>query len=300
MPRKLLVATALLVLLVAAIAVTAIRSRDAAADPAIDSEEQAFLTLINNWRAQNGAGPLTFSSVINNAADWMSNDMGVKNYFSHTDSLGRDPWQRMCSFDYCYNTWRGENIAAGYQTAEQVFAAWKASSGHNANMLNPNYKVMGLARVYVQGSRYGWYWTNDFGGYVTPNQPAAPTATPAPTPSPTRTPSPTPSRTPTPAPTPPPGFGCAGDWDCDGWSDSAEAAYGTDNARKCALTFDRNDEPIDSYPVDFNDDRIVNLQDWMLIGQQIGKYSARFDLNRDGSVNVADQLALNQLMFTRC
>ena len=40
-----------------------------------------------------------------------------KAYFSHTDSLGRDPWTRMCYFGYCYNTWKGENIAAGYVTA---------------------------------------------------------------------------------------------------------------------------------------------------------------------------------------
>jgi uncharacterized protein YkwD len=31
----------------------------------------------------------------------------------------------MCAFEYCYDTWMGENIAAGYSTASDVFTAWK-------------------------------------------------------------------------------------------------------------------------------------------------------------------------------
>lgn len=41
-----------------------------------------------------------------------------------------------------------------------------ASSGHNQNMLNPNYRVIGIARAYDAASSYGWYWTTDFGGTV--------------------------------------------------------------------------------------------------------------------------------------
>jgi|FLYL01.1.fsa_nt_gi uncharacterized protein YkwD len=84
----------------------------AGADPAIDSEEQLFLDLLNSYRAQNGRVALQLDAKLNNAADWMSNDMGVNRYFSHTDSLGRDPFVRMCDFGYCYNTWKGENLAA--------------------------------------------------------------------------------------------------------------------------------------------------------------------------------------------
>lgn len=294
MPRRLLAIASLLTVLLVAFVVATNNTNEAAADPAIDSEEQAFMTLINQWRAQNGAGPLQFTSTLNNAAEWMNNDMGTNNYFSHTDSLGQSPWTRMCNFGYCYNTWRGENIAAGYQTASQVFAAWKASSGHNANMLNPNFKVMGLSRLYVPGSYYGWYWTNDFGGLIPPSQPAAPTATPAPTPSPT------PSPAPTPAPTPPPGFGCANDWDCDGWTDAAEARLGTNASRKCASTYYKNDESQDSLPIDFNDDRWVNIADWMLVQRQVGGSNPRYDLNADGLVNISDMLWLNASMSSRC
>ena len=132
-------------------------------DMTVDSEEQAFLGLINAYRAQNGLGALTMSTNLNRAATWMAADMGAKNYFSHTDSLGRSPSTRAQNCDYPSGA--GENIAAGgaWSSATAVFNAWKNSSGHNANMLNGSYRQIGISRVYTAGSRYGWYWVTDFG-----------------------------------------------------------------------------------------------------------------------------------------
>src|ERR1041385_6340619 len=66
--------------------------------PTLDSEEQAFIILINNYRVQNGLAPLQVSVTLTNAAKWMSGDMAASNYFNHTDSYGRDPFARMNSF----------------------------------------------------------------------------------------------------------------------------------------------------------------------------------------------------------
>ena len=301
MPRRLLIVAGLLALLLAVFALTGNRSQTASADVALDSEEQAFVTLINNWRAQNGAGPLTVNTSISGAAEWMNNDMGQNHYFSHTDSLGRAPWDRMCVYGYCYNTWMGENIAAGYTTGQSVFDAWKNSAGHNTNMLNANYKVMGLSRLYVAGSDYGWYWTNDFGGYVPPSQPAAPTATPTPAPTATPAPTPPPTSAPTAAPTPtvPAGFGCPGDFDCDTWPDAVETSVGTSPNQKCNATFTRNDET-DALPADFNDDRWINGSDLLSFNTKFGSSAVRWDLNLDGTVNGADVLALNPVMLKKC
>jgi uncharacterized protein YkwD len=206
MPRKRTATAALIAGLAICLFVALTRSASpASADPQLDSEEQAFVTLINTYRSQNGLGPLSIDWEMQASSDWMSADMGQKGYFSHTDSLGRDPWTRMCDFGYCYNTWKGENIAAGYATAQSVFTAWQNSPGHNANMLGANYTAMGISRVYTGGSPYGWYWTNDFGG-VNSNAPppgsATPTSTPTHTPSTTPTLTPSPPPTPTPSPTP--------------------------------------------------------------------------------------------------
>jgi uncharacterized protein YkwD len=134
--------------------------------PVMDSEERAFVTLINNYRAANGLGSLILSVTITNAAEWMAKDMAEKNYFSHTDSLNRDPFQRMAAFGYPQQGYRGENIAAGNALASATFDQWKNSPGHNANMLNANFRIMGIARYYVAGSTYRWYWVNNFGSVI--------------------------------------------------------------------------------------------------------------------------------------
>ena len=194
----------LLLLVLAAVAAGTV-AMPRGAEAAQDGEERAFLTIINDYRAQNGLGGLSLNTELTAASDWMSNDMAVNNYFSHTDSLGRDPFQRMAAFGYNYNTWKGENLAAGADTAQAAFNLWKNSPGHNANMLNSNFTVIGIARVYGAGTTYGWYWTNDFGGQGSAPPPPAPTpTTPPPPPPPPPAPTPTPPPPPPPEPTPEP------------------------------------------------------------------------------------------------
>ena len=140
-----------------------------------DSEGWTFLTLINNFRAQNGAGPLQVSMALENSSQWMSNDMAAKNYVSHTDSLGRTAGVRLAAFGYPYSSW-GENIAAGFSDAQSTFNQWATacdpdSSGnctfaHRQNMLNPSFVVIGIGRAFNGNSTYGWYWTTDFGGVL--------------------------------------------------------------------------------------------------------------------------------------
>ena len=132
------------------------------ADMGIDGEELAFLGLINAYRAENGLGALTMSTNLNRAATWMATDLGSVDYFAHTDSLGRSPSQRAISCDSPAGA--GENLAAGTvrDTALEAFEAWKASPGHNANMLYPNYQQIGIARFQAPASTYKWYWATEF------------------------------------------------------------------------------------------------------------------------------------------
>jgi uncharacterized protein YkwD len=136
-----------------------------AADPVLDTEEKAMCTQINQYRVQNGKPALRVSVALTNASKWMSTDMAAKNYFSHTDSLGRAFSPRLGAFGYMYSTGMAENIAAGNSSAAGTFAQWKASSGHNTNMLSSSYNVIGIGRAYSAASTYKWYWTTDFGGY---------------------------------------------------------------------------------------------------------------------------------------
>jgi uncharacterized protein YkwD len=141
-------------------------------DPALDSEEQAFLVLINNYRAQNSLGPLTACTSLNRAAQGHSDDMRDQNYFSHTGLDNSTPWDRAC--DGCYmqgcgpSTAMAENIAAGNSGAQGTFSQWQNSPGHNANMLGANFTMIGIGRA-TGGGMYGVYWTNVFGGNTEPS-----------------------------------------------------------------------------------------------------------------------------------
>lgn len=152
------------------------------------TEETAFVKLINDYRAASGLPTLLVSDSISEACYRHNHDMAKYSFFSHystkSDWFASNalPWDRMALSGYSYNTNKGENIAAGQVTAAEVFAAWKASSGHNENMLNSAYKVIGISLYKLSGSPYTYYWTTDFGGYVDATAhtvSAAPTATTA-------------------------------------------------------------------------------------------------------------------------
>lgn len=156
-------------------------------DLTVDDEEQAFLRLINDYRARSNAPALAISPALTRAATWMAYDLSTRSGLAHRDSLGRTPWQRMPDCGYAIPG--GENLAAGTNRsgAQWALDAWIASPSHRDVMLTKDFATIGIARVYVEGSRYGWYWVTDFG------YPGGDTAPPTPTPIP-----------PTPAPPPPP------------------------------------------------------------------------------------------------
>ncbi|HHH31745.1 MAG TPA: CAP domain-containing protein [Polyangiaceae bacterium] len=138
----------------------------------LDSEEQAFLQIINEYRAQNNLGPLAACTSLNRAAQGHSEDMRDQDYFSHTGLDNSSPWDRAC--DACYDlgcgpsTAMAENIAAGNSGAAATFDQWKNSPGHNANMLGASFTVIGIGRA-TGGGTYGVYWTNVFGGSSEPS-----------------------------------------------------------------------------------------------------------------------------------
>lgn len=122
-----------------------------------------MLGLINQFRADNGVGPLSLSPTLTDAAEFHSRDMAERNYFSH-DLPGIGTWSdNISNYGYPYGT-RAENIAAGYSTAADTVQSWIDSPGHRANMLDPNLTAIGIGSAYNANSQYGTYWTNTFGG----------------------------------------------------------------------------------------------------------------------------------------
>jgi hypothetical protein len=122
--------------------------------PQPTANEQYLLELINRDRAKVGAQPLAFDSDLNEAADAHTQWMLATDQFSHTGSGGSSPTQRIKDAGYSLSgSWStGENIAwastrqpAGNQDEiELLHKNLMNSPGHKANILNANFKEVGI------------------------------------------------------------------------------------------------------------------------------------------------------------
>lgn len=122
------------------------------------------VTLLNQYRQENGLSAL-------NTSDFMTNASNIRSYeisyaFSHTRPDNTSCFTALDGGGY-WGT--GENIAYGYASPAAVMEGWKNSPGHNANMLNVNFKNVGIGVFAKKNtSSYGWtpsytyYWVQMF------------------------------------------------------------------------------------------------------------------------------------------
>ena len=147
------------------------------------------------------------SSILSAAARAHSTEMASRNFFSHNSADGTSPSARITGKFGYPSGYVGENIAAGQQTVLSVCAAWMCSSGHRTNILRCGFDTLGSGvAVNAAASKYGIYWTHDFGCSKGGGGCDSCGASPPQPPSPAPTPSPAPAATPLPtqAPLPPP------------------------------------------------------------------------------------------------
>ncbi|MEV5438132.1 CAP domain-containing protein [Streptomyces sp. NPDC052682] len=116
------------------------------------------LKLVNEERAKVGCSPVAANSALTRLAQAFSEDMAKRGFFDHTDPDGATPWDRAGKAGI--TDLGGENIARGQADAEAVMEAWMNSPGHRANILNCDFKTLGVG---VQFGPGGPWWTQDFG-----------------------------------------------------------------------------------------------------------------------------------------
>ncbi|MDB5116347.1 MAG: hypothetical protein JWQ79_1839 [Mucilaginibacter sp.] len=132
--------------------------------------KQEFLDRINRMRRKGcmcgltrmqPAKPLIWNSLLESAALGHAQDMAANNYFSHNSKDGRTTLNRIENIGYTHNGYKsftvGENIAQGQQSIAEVIDGWFKSEGHCRNLMNPDFKEVGVAV-------YNNYWVQDFGG----------------------------------------------------------------------------------------------------------------------------------------
>ena len=111
----------------------------------------AVLCLINQERAQHGVQPLALSRRLESAAESHCGELIVDDYFAHVSPAGETPVDRVRATGYIPGPNSGyvigENLAWGtysLATPQAIVAAWAASPGHLANILESQYTETGI------------------------------------------------------------------------------------------------------------------------------------------------------------
>jgi uncharacterized protein YkwD len=111
----------------------------------------AVLCLINRKRAENSESPLAINPKLQQAAEGHCEELIADDYFAHVSPSGETPVDRIRDTGYIPSASDGyvigENLAWGtYQlsTPQAIVAAWIASPGHLANILETQYTETGI------------------------------------------------------------------------------------------------------------------------------------------------------------
>jgi uncharacterized protein YkwD len=113
----------------------------------------------NAARAANGLGPLVWDQQLYDLANAHSIYMASTFSFVHQNlsAILRSPgWEGFWTL--------GENILNGSNrmTGQEMVNLWMSSAGHRANILNPNFNVIGIGFGWSSDGRV--WSTQDFGG----------------------------------------------------------------------------------------------------------------------------------------
>jgi uncharacterized protein YkwD len=144
-------------------------------DPEWVEFEEEVLELVNEFRSQpadcgvegqfQAAPPLAMDATLRCSARLHSVDMFEREYFDHNNPDGLDPFQRMQEAGF-EGQRMGENIAQGQPTPAEVMDDWMASDGHCANIMQPQYTLIGIGFEAGTQQVFGGasnYWTQNFG-----------------------------------------------------------------------------------------------------------------------------------------
>jgi uncharacterized protein YkwD len=116
--------------------------------------ESQVLTGLNGVRAQHGLKALRKSSALASAAYAHSVQMAKGGYFSHSSANGEAFWKRIRRFykQASFRYWAvGENLlwSSPNVDASGAIEMWMNSPEHRANMLDRDWREVGLAAVHV-------------------------------------------------------------------------------------------------------------------------------------------------------
>ena len=117
-----------------------------------DISKIVLIESLNDERKDLNLTTLKENALLNKAAFLKASDMMKKGYFSHTSPAGITPWYWFKKVGYDYKS-AGENLGIGFVDSQDLHQAWNDSPSHKANLINKNYKEVGIA--FLEGNFNG-------------------------------------------------------------------------------------------------------------------------------------------------
>ena len=114
---------------------------------------------LNAYRAEKGLNPLRLDPALTAMAERQAQAMAASETMSH-DVAG--PFSARLAASGI-NAAVGENLAAGYMSLDEALAGWRASAGHDANLLMAGATRFGIALAKNPSGGYGAYWAMEVG-----------------------------------------------------------------------------------------------------------------------------------------
>ena len=109
-------------------------------------DRSLVIELTNKARIEHGQSALVENQKLSEAAAAKARDMIKNDYFAHTSPAGKDPWYWVKQAGYSYKA-AGENLAINFDDAKEQQSAWMKSQTHRDNILNSQYREIGVAVV---------------------------------------------------------------------------------------------------------------------------------------------------------
>ena len=113
----------------------------------LEGQENEVVRLVNVERDKAGCGSVSLNTRLRTAMRLHVQELGTHGdlYISHVSDDGRDFSQR--AREQGYTAPGGENVARGQRDAQDVMTSWMNSDGHRANILNCDFKAIGVGAV---------------------------------------------------------------------------------------------------------------------------------------------------------
>lgn len=143
----------------------AVQDIESVNEVSLNKYRQDMLTLINNYRKENGLKPVKFSHTVSGISQGESDRITITEDVSHSTNYAKDSRRGSPSYS-------GEIIGVSFkQDPNKVLSFWKSSPAHNKILLSPNADVVGIGitltdgKLSNTGKLWGYVSTINFYGY---------------------------------------------------------------------------------------------------------------------------------------